>query len=553
MRGTRAQVWARVVVALCLAVLGLSATAAADSEKRVPKCAGQKATIVGTGKADRIKGTRKKDVIVAKGGNDRIRGRGGADVICAGPGDDTVDGGPAADQVRGDAGADVVLGGSGPDVLDGGSGDDTADGGPGADRLLGGQHTDRLSDASAEPDALVGGDDVDVCTLTAGDAVDCEFDPADPVVFVPHQGTPSSSGLDVAGTAAIPALDLYVLLDRSGSMTGEINNIKSNLASVVAALTCAPAGSGSPPNCIEDLWAGAGTLGYTGSGAQTYANHVDLQPNPNLAGVPTTEPSGCCMEPMTFAVWASITGNGGAAYGYSVPPRSTCTGSPASNVGYSTFGYPCFRGGALPVVLLVTDEAPLSGPDTWPVPNWMTIVVPAMTPRSARLVGVYGTGSSSTTIADLRSMASSTGAVDMANGAAPIVVSGADATAATAIQNAMLTLAHGAPLDVSAVPVDNPADGVDAVTAFAARVQTAPTGSAACATATAQDTDADGFEDTYLDTVPGTGLCWRLVVKPNTTVPAAATDQVFHATVEVTLAGVGKIEQRDVYFVVPHL
>ena len=56
-----------------------------------------------------------------------------------------------------------------------------------------------------------------------------------------------------------------------------------------------------------------------------------------------------------------------------------------------------------------------------------------------------------------------TGAIDAANGNAPLVFDGAGANAATAIQTGILALANGLPLDINAVTADDPCDTVDAV------------------------------------------------------------------------------------------
>ena len=121
-------------------------------KSRVPRCAGKKATIIGTGKANRLKGTRRADVIVGLGGNDRIDGGRGNDLVCAGDGNDSVkgssgndrlfgqngkdrlDGGAGNDRLAGDAGKDSLAGGSGKDRLSGGSGRDSCNGGAGKDR-----------------------------------------------------------------------------------------------------------------------------------------------------------------------------------------------------------------------------------------------------------------------------------------------------------------------------------------------------------------------------------------------------------------------------------
>jgi uncharacterized delta-60 repeat protein len=98
------------------------------SKPKSGKCAGRKATLVGTAKADRLTGTKKADVIVGLKGKDTIRGRGGNDLICAGAGNDKVNGGAGKDRLLGGAGKDRLLGGAGPDLCVGGAGKDSAAG-----------------------------------------------------------------------------------------------------------------------------------------------------------------------------------------------------------------------------------------------------------------------------------------------------------------------------------------------------------------------------------------------------------------------------------------
>ncbi len=106
------------------------------------RCAGRKATIVGTNGKDQIKGSKHKDVISAGRGNDVIRGMKGNDVICGGGGKDRLSGGPGKDKVLGQSGRDRLHGGSGKDRLLGGTGKDRLLGGAGTDRLRGGPGRD---------------------------------------------------------------------------------------------------------------------------------------------------------------------------------------------------------------------------------------------------------------------------------------------------------------------------------------------------------------------------------------------------------------------------
>jgi hypothetical protein len=364
--------------------------------------------------------------------------------------------------------------------------------------------------------------------------------------------TPLEDDLDFS--TKLQAVDMYVIIDRSGSMTSEITAVKNSLATAVSNLTCPPLGTGNPATCIPDLWAGAGTIGYQGGGVNAFQNWVDIRQAPSFASLPTAASTGTnTMEPLTFGVYAAITGQGGANYAMgSVPARTTCAGSPAANAGYGTFGYPCFRQGALPVVLLATDEPPLSSGDTYKNPAW-SAVLPAYTARKAKLVGILGSGVAGTSVdTDLRTMATDTGAVDAANNNAPLVFNGADANAAVAIENGIRTLANGLPLDINAVGVDDPSDTVDAMAAFVDHLQTLQLGSAQCANGLNDvDTNSDGFDDKYVQVRTGTPVCWKVVSKPNTTVPAKDVPQLFKAKVKVYGDGVTQLDERDVFFLVP--
>jgi hypothetical protein len=374
-------------------------------------------------------------------------------------------------------------------------------------------------------------------------------------VFVePYMKPQSPADDDLGFSTKLRALDMYVVIDRSGSMSSEITTVKNNLATAVSRLTCPPLGTGTLGQCIPDLWAGAGTVGYHGSGAAAFQNWVDIRQAPSFSAIPTSEPSTSnYQEPLTFASYAAITGQGGANYTMgSVPARATCSGSPAANAGYATFGYPCFRQGALPVVLLATDEPPISAGDTYKNPLW-SAVLPSYTARKAKLVGILGSGVAGTSVdTDLQTMAAQTGAVDAANNNRPLVFNGADANAATAIENGIRTLAAGLPLDINAVGVDDPADAVNAMTAFVSRLETLQLGSAQCANGLNDvDTNADGYDDKYVQVRTGTPVCWKVVSKPNTTVPATDVPQLFKAKVKVYGDGVTQLDERDVFFLVP--
>ncbi|HEV2756293.1 MAG TPA: calcium-binding protein [Actinomycetota bacterium] len=187
------------------------------------RCAGRRATIVGSPGNDTLRGTRGDDVVHGLGGHDTIVGRGGDDVICtghggatvdAGPGSDHVVGGPGGDAVEGGAGADTVEGRGNADVVSGGRGNDVLRGGAGGDALAGGADEDRAL-GSAGRDAVDGGSGSDV--LDGGTSRD----------VVAFAAAPSGVTVDVArgvahgdGSDVLRALEIVAGSDRPDRLLG---------------------------------------------------------------------------------------------------------------------------------------------------------------------------------------------------------------------------------------------------------------------------------------------------------------------------------------------
>jgi uncharacterized delta-60 repeat protein len=121
------------------------------------RCAGKRATIVGTNRNDVIAGTQHADVIVALKGNDKVRSRNGNDLVCGGPGSEVIKAGRGRDKALGQAGRDIVTGGIGRDLLLGGAGGDRLYGGAGRDRLFAGGGNDRLVGSKGRRDLCNGG------------------------------------------------------------------------------------------------------------------------------------------------------------------------------------------------------------------------------------------------------------------------------------------------------------------------------------------------------------------------------------------------------------
>jgi hypothetical protein len=406
------------------------------------------------------------------------------------------------------------------------------------------------SDSDTDDDGVT-----DLVEETAGtdpsDAADNPQANGDFVFVVPYQDPPTPENDDLDFSTNLKMVDVYVMIDRSGSMSTEILSVRNNIDSQLLALTCPPLGSGLPDECIPDIWSGAGTFAYEDNAP--YTHHLDLQSNPALTGpsIATGEPSTITYnEAHLMAVWSALTGLGSQSTGCGssavYPARATCAGSPAGATG---IGYPCFRPNALPVILLATDEAPTVTFNCPTIPS----VAAAANNIGAKIIGILGSSGGAQVGVDLNALATQTGAVDSTNNDAPLVFEGANDDAADAIGNGIRSLAANVTLDVSATPVDDSStDTVDAVASFVHHLETLQLGTAECADGlTAQDTNSDGFQDLYRDVLPGTPVCWRLVPKTNHTIAATPEPQLFHATIEVYGDDITLLDTRDVFFLVP--
>jgi hypothetical protein len=221
-------------------------------------------------------------------------------------------------------------------------------------------------------------------------ADDCPTSPGVPELFGCPAGTGGTPGiyreLPFGGPAVmdpclidvqVRTVDVYFLVDTTGSMGGEINNLRAGLTSgtiggctggVIGAIRCA----------IPDAWFGVGyhddfpVSPYGSPGDDVYRNLLDITDGVAAA---QTAVNGLALhngndwpESQSQALWAVATGGG---YGAFLAPKGACPGA--------RWGYPCFREDAIPVVVLITDAPFHNG--TIPAYDYVS-VTPAMWERT---------------------------------------------------------------------------------------------------------------------------------------------------------------------------
>ncbi|MCB9593713.1 MAG: PPC domain-containing protein [Sandaracinaceae bacterium] len=246
-----------------------------------------------------------------------------------------------------------------------------------SDRDLPGRSTDVEYDPSAGGIRLVGGMmGSSMLTDSDGDGVpDVADDCVGPGAYrnadgscsgttfffheLPYGGPAEIDPLDV--NVQIRTADVYFLMDTTGSMGGEISNLRSGLTSGSYISGCGGGIIGAIRCTIPDAWFGVGHHddypygSYGSSGDQVYRNHQDISASVSAA---QTAVNGLALhygadgpESQSQALWAVASGGGLGSY---LPARTGC--------GAGRWGYPCFRDGTIPIVILFTDAPFHNGP-----------------------------------------------------------------------------------------------------------------------------------------------------------------------------------------------
>lgn len=433
--------------------------------------------------------------------------------------------------------------------------------------------TDPL-DADSDDDGFI-----DVAEVATGhdplDATD-GIPPDDYYVVLPYLA-PAEERQLVFGTTVRQA-DVFFMLDRTGSMSGEVSRLKSSLASIVPAMTA------EIPNIGVGFGGFAGFGGPNGGGMCTVIFGMEsCADGPtgdvpfNLYGVITTslpqmqadlseleaDQGGANWASSNEALFQAATGRGVAPW---VAPQ-TCTRVPDEDG--LRYGYPCFRPGSLPIMIVLTDTSSKNGPLTMGVSGGT--YDPAAFPMGdaatyaqtlgelqrigARVIGVLS-GAEITNPSPQQQFAEwarQTGTVDA--GGTPILlnISGDGSGLDTSIVDAIRTLANETPQDIDADARDGSdiPEGLPAVDARMFIKAIAPVRLLEDGVPTVTCPVADRCDDAFFYGVtPGDQVEFRIRFENDFQMPMN-TVQLFRATIVVRGNGVAELDERDVVIVVP--
>ena len=377
-------------------------------------------------------------------------------------------------------------------------------------------------------------------------------------VVLPYNGPHENRTLRFGTNISIA--DVYFLIDTTGSMGGPIDNVRTSLRTIAAMIETRIPDVQMGVGHFEDFPNAVDIFAFDGYGMagtdKAYEHYQDITDDVTAvqAGLDRLATANGMDGPESHveALYQTATGEGGSwtfstgAPTHTIAPR-TCPVVPDEPG--SRRGYPCFRPGSLPIIVLVTDvfwhngpagEYPYAG--ITPAPHTFDQAAAALTAIGARFIGVAVNGGGR---AEAEQMARMTGTVD--GSGMPLVYDATGGTVSDQIIVGIETLTGGTPQDVNTRTENVPGnpDEFDA-TLFIKSI-----------------TPVEGYRDgiagtgydskdatTFYGVIPGTFVDFAIDFYNDVRMPAA-TAEIFKARIIVVGNGVADLDSRNVYIIVP--
>lgn len=399
--------------------------------------------------------------------------------------------------------------------------------------------------------------------------------PDDFFVVLPYLEGPQEREL-VFGTRLRKA-DVFFMMDRTGSMTDEATNLRSGLRTLVGRITMTIADVGVgfggfadfPVECsrccetVPILGEVCSPYGTSGDLPFTLTSTITTELAEMQAAVDTlrADLGGANWASSTEALYQAATGEG---IGPWVPPQ-TCVAVPDEEG--VRYGYPCFRPGSLPILVLLTDTSSRNGPGTtdeqnylprdfspMPAPHTFDQTLRAVAGIGARVFGVIsGQEVSSPPAATQAQMwATMTGTVD-ASGTPIFFMIGSDGSGLTdRVAEAIERLAGETPQDISTRTVDGGdfPEGLPEVDATQFIKAITPLKAYDEAGIEVPEDVIARDDTTFYGVAPGSTVSFTVRFDNDFLAPAL-TSLVFRATIFVVGNGVADLDEREVVIVVP--
>ena len=340
----------------------------------------------------------------------------------------------------------------------------------------------------------------------------------------------------VSFESRISAADVLFLVDTTGSMTEEIDQIAATLRDTlipamrdtigdvrfsVASIADFNVGSFGGERDVPFLLIQEST-----SDPATVRAAIDRLPMSNGADGP---------ESQTEALYQAATGEGIGRF----VPRALCPDD--------TVGYPCFRAEGSRIFLLFTDAQFHNGPGgsepyggIEPTPHTYAEAVNALRAIGAKVLGLFSGGGDPSALRDLTAVARDTGAVRP--GGEPLVFDiGSDGrNLDTGVVSAVQSLVEEVPIDIDALAEDVEGDEYDA-TDFVTGI---------IAERADPESGAINLGDRFQDVTPGTRVYFRILLQ-NDIFPPSMEARSYLLRVVLRGDGVTRLQTTIVQIVIP--
>jgi hypothetical protein len=375
---------------------------------------------------------------------------------------------------------------------------------------------------------------------------------------VPYEDDPDPPDDTLVFSTELKKADLFILMDTTGSMGTAITNLQSDLSSIIIPEVAA---------VIPDIWFGVGrfddypvsTYGSAGDVPFTLLQRTtdDSALAQTAVDSLATNNGGDTPESHVPALWATATGGGLGTY---LAEQTACDAD--------EIGYPCFRDGAVPIIMLVTDAPFHNGPLNYqpyfgitPDPPTWDDALTALNEIHAKVTSIwvnYGWGGD--VQAHCNQLAWDTGTEDSFGDPLVFDVDMWGTGLGSQVVEAIQLLASDVPFSsIDAEPRDDDTDAVDA-TLFIDHIEPNLEGGVEdplnpgvfCigGLETADDND-DTVPDKFVNVLPGTPVCFDIFPAMNTIVPETGDPQVFMSFIDVLGDAFTVLDTREVYFLVP--
>jgi hypothetical protein len=393
-------------------------------------------------------------------------------------------------------------------------------------------------------------------------------------MILPFEGDPQERMLEFRSN--LRKADVYFVMDTTGSMTEEASNLASGLRAMFPQLQAAIPDVGIGAGYFEDFPVNCGPCPVI-LGIPTCYGMPENVPYYNVQNITTDIDTaqagtdvlrshagvgGCNWASSLEALYQIATGAGISPF---ITPQA-CPLIPDDTC--HRIGYPCFRCGALPIVVVLTDTASRQGPGTsGPNTNdgYYDVDFPAERPHTyeatlnellnigARVFGVISGEEAGDPNLQFRQWATDTGTVNPDGTPIFFSIPSDGSMVTSSIVDAIEAIAGGTPQDVDAVAEDQVPDdptqyysevnATEFIVSIVATECTLEDGSPATC-----EISPDGT--TFLDVPPGYRVRFTVTFR-NTTVHEIGSAQVYRATITVRGNHVASLDEREVIIIIP--